>query len=366
MKKTHWLILIVTAILVSALFLGACSEEETTTSPSVAPPSTPTTSEPPPPPIELNYNTMGPPALKSAAIALEYLASEMEKRSEGRVKITILYGSPLAPPPGIYDAVASGTADMADCMATYFIGRLPASEIAELPIGCPSSIILTRALNDWYNKFKPPEWDEVKLLSIMSSPPAQIGTRSKAVRTIADIKDQTLRVPGSTVGNTITALGGIPRSIPIGEVFENLSKGVIEGCAMSVESYPGFHIHEAINYVTDVGTESSWGAFIFMAMNMESWNKLQPKDQETLAALATEAWEMRAEATDTDVEGAKGLLLSQPGREYIMLPAAEQAKLKDICQPLIEKYINDIKAIGLPGDEYVKYLQERIEYWKTH
>lgn len=344
MKKRNWLILGVTGALVVSLLLTACPAPEEK------------------PVIELKYNTMGPQALTSASIPLDWMASELPKRTEGRVEMTVLYGSPLAPPPAIYDSLATGVFDLADSMATYFIGRLPASEIGELPLGNPGAVVMSHALQDWYDKFKPEEWEEVKFLAVVSSPPAVIGTRDVPVRSLDDLEGLTLRVPGSTVAATVTALGALPRDIPVGEIYEQVSKGVVSGAALSIEAYPGFKLHEVIKYATDLG-DASWGCFIFMAMNRDSWNKLEKKDQQILAELALEAWESRARLVAEGEAAAKELFLAQPGREYITLPPAEIARIQQAAKVVVDGYIEDLEAKGMPGADYVEYLKERIDYW---
>jgi len=141
-----------------------------------------------------------------------------------------------------------------------------------------------------------------------------------------------------------------------------LSKGVADGIFVSIEAYRGFKFYEVIKYVTDC-REIGFGVFQYIFINKESWNKLQPEDQEALAAVALEYMELRDEMMDGDEMGAKELFLSQPGREWITLSSAEMEQFKEVRQVMIDEYISDMNAMGLPGADYIQYLEERIEYW---
>lgn len=359
MNKRSAFVLLILSILVSSLILAACSSTETTTSPTSSPAPT-TTTKPPVQPIELKLASLAPPTHKSAVATYEYMANEMEKRSDGRVKITIYWSASLAPPPGVYDAVLKGTCDIGEAVANYNPGRFPASEISDLPLGYPDALTTARALNDWYNEFTPPEWDDVKVLFLSGTPPTQIGTANKAVRTLDDIKGQTIRVPGAMVANIIEAMGAVPRPMPVTEVYEAMSKSVIEGVAISIEAYMGFKLHEVVKYATDM-QDVAWSSLLYTVMNKDSWNKLGAEDQKLLEQISMEAMELRAKMQDEDQETIKGIFLGMPGREYITLSQEEMEKFRDISQTIINAYISDMDAIGLPGATYIQYMQDKIK-----
>ena len=47
--------------------------------------------------------------------------------------------------------------------------------------------------------------------------------------------------------------------------------------------------------------------------------------------------------------------------EIIKLSDAEQAKVKTTLAPLYDKWVADMKAKNLPGDEVLKYFREAIK-----
>ncbi|MFC1905350.1 TRAP transporter substrate-binding protein [Chloroflexota bacterium] len=357
MKKVNWLVSIVTVLMVFALLLGACA-------PSAAPAPAPTPAPAPKPvePIELRYNTMAPPVHEAVAATLNHIAKELEKRTDGRVKMTIFWTSALASPPEAYKSVVNGLSDMTDSVAAFAAGKFPAAEIADIPIGYPSSYVMSHALNDWYNKFKPKEWDEVQFLFVVSPPPASIGTADKPVLKLADMKGVTIRTPGARIGTMLEEMGAVPRPMPITQVYESLSKGNIEGVALCLETYKSWKFDEIIKYNTEMD-DISWSTFIYHVVNKDTFNKMTPQDQKTFLEICAEAMDLRAKLSDKLLASGKKDFLALPGREINQLSAAEAAKFKAIADKMVAKYVSDMNDKGLPGAEYVKYLRERIAHW---
>ena len=63
-------------------------------------------------PIELTFSVQPPEVFKSQAMASEHIASETEKRTDGRVIISLYYNSVLAPPQAVFDSTLKGACDI--------------------------------------------------------------------------------------------------------------------------------------------------------------------------------------------------------------------------------------------------------------
>ena len=50
-----------------------------------------------------------------------------------------------------------------------------------------------------------------------------------------------------------------------------------------------------------------------------------------------------------------------PGREYITLSEGEMEKFRDISKTVIDAYISDMDAKGLPGAAYIQYMRDHIK-----
>ena len=105
--------------------------------------------------------------------------------------------------------------------------------------GYASGWVASQVYNDFYNEFKPKEFDAVKVLWMNASPNSAIATAKKPIRQLEDLKGMTIRAP-SMAGEVIKALGGNPAPTPMPEVYDAIAKGVIDGEASNFETLFAF------------------------------------------------------------------------------------------------------------------------------
>lgn len=114
----------------------------------------------------------------------------LDKASDGRIKINLLPAGNVAKPSGFYDAARTGVVDISDQALSYVPGRFPLLEVVNLPLifDFPASKAAAMTCMELYEKY--PEiraelgdLQEVKVLCIHASGPAQVNTVEKQVRT---------------------------------------------------------------------------------------------------------------------------------------------------------------------------------------
>ena len=104
--------------------------------------------------FNLTYAQFQPAAHFNNKLSEEY-AKEVEKRTNGRVKITVYSGGTLIAADKTYSGIVTGIADMGmSCMA-YTRGKFPLSEVIDLPLGYKTGVAATKLINLFYEKFKP-------------------------------------------------------------------------------------------------------------------------------------------------------------------------------------------------------------------
>src|SRR3989339_635553 len=97
-------------------------------------------------PVTLKFATFVTP-MHWVSISLDNWAKEVDKRTNGRVKVTMFPANTLAPGPQILDAVTKGIADIGYASISYTQGRFPLTEVVGLPLGYKSGLIGTRMMN---------------------------------------------------------------------------------------------------------------------------------------------------------------------------------------------------------------------------
>ena len=146
-------------------------------------------------PIKLKFANYFPVVHKNTVFGKEF-ADEIKKRTGGRVEISYYAGGTLLTAPKMATGVASGIADIGMAHCGYSRGRFPVMELMELPIGSPSAYVSTHVANDFFDKFKPKEWNDFVPLIFSTSPPAVLQTLTKPVRSLEEVKGLKIRGDG--------------------------------------------------------------------------------------------------------------------------------------------------------------------------
>jgi TRAP-type transport system periplasmic protein len=294
------------------------------------------------------------------AITLGNWCKEVEKRTNGRVKTRFYPGSTLAPPPQQYDAVVKGIADVGQHVLGYTMGRFPLSEVIDLPLGIPNGVVASRMMNEYYKKFNPKEFDEVKVLWLHGQGPGYVCTRNKPVQKLEDLKGMRLRTYGGNA-KFIAALGGAPVAMPMTEVYDALSRGMVDGLLSGIGPLYGFRTGEHIKYVT-LNNLTSYTACQAVVMNKKVWSSLPQDIQKILDGLSAEYIEIFGEAWDKQDKDA--LAYFKKSLQFVTPSKSEEQRWIDIgAKPLYEDYVKKMKEKGLPGDQALMFIQD---YLKQH
>jgi TRAP-type C4-dicarboxylate transport system substrate-binding protein len=183
------------------------------------------------------------------------------------------------------------------------------------------------------------------------------------VHKLEDLKGLVIRAPG-TIGKAVKALGGSPAPTPMSEVYDALSKGVIQGVFTGVMGLKDWRFAEVVGYTTLCWQVSSVYPF-YVVMNKRSWEKL-PQDVKEIFNKAVEEYKEKFALmwNSVEVEGKEFGL--KHGVEFIELSREEAARWRKAVQPVIDEYEKDMVGKGFGTDEvrgWVKFLEERMDYW---
>jgi TRAP-type C4-dicarboxylate transport system substrate-binding protein len=310
--------------------------------------------------IELTYSNFFPPAHFHSVLA-EQFCQEIEERTDGRVEITYYPGGSLTPAPGVYDGVVQGISDIGMSVLAYSMGRFPASELVDLPHAYPNGWVATKVANDFYEKFKPAEFDDVHVLYFHAHGPGVVFTTKKPVRQMEDLEGLVIRSTG--VGAKIMeALGAKGYGASQGEAYELMSKGTIDGSFTPREVLKGWKQAEVVKCVTgcyDVGNTTN----MFVVMNKDKWDSLPGDIKKVFTKVSTEWIEKHGKVWTYYDKIGMDYFLTFEGRELIELSPEEMARWVEATKPLMDEYIDEKTAMGLPAADYDEYLIQRVGYW---
>jgi TRAP-type C4-dicarboxylate transport system substrate-binding protein len=280
------------------------------------------------------------------AVVLQGWATEVEKATGGRVKLSMLPKHPSAPP-GTFDAVRDGLVDVSYVTASYTPSRHILPLMAELPGAGETALINSVAYSriHWKHFDKVGEYKGVKLLGVFTHGPGQMFTK-RPVASVNDVQGLKIRTGGGVAEAVAKALGASAFVKPAPESYELLKGGVADGVFFPMESIVSFKLDTVLEQATLFPGGMYSSAFGFF-MNEDKWNKLPKQDQaaieqvsgEHLALLAGQSWD------EADKKGLEALKKS--GVKIVNADPAFVAEVQKRSAPIVDDWIKKASAKGV-------------------
>jgi len=249
-----------------------------------------------------------------------------------------------------------GISDIGFSVLAYTRGKFPLTEVSDLPLGIKSGAVASRVINEYYRRFTPKEFDEVKVMYLHGHGPGILHTK-KPVNTLEDLKGMKIRCTGMAA-KIVGALGGVPVAMPMGDTYDSLSRGVVEGSMAPQEALQGWKWGEVVKYTIE-NFGSSYSTGMFVVMNRQKWNAL-PADVQGIIEQVNEEWIDRQGKTwdEIDKEGRDFTL--KLGNKIIPLSKEEDARWAKAVRPILDDYVKNMNEKGLPGAEVLKFYLDTI------
>ena len=286
---------------------------------------------------------------------------QVEKATNGRVKLQMLPKHPSAPP-GTFDAVRDDLVDVSYVTASYTPARHVLPLVAELPGGGATSVINSLAYSRMHWKYlqQVGEYKGVKLLAVFTHGPGQMFNTKRPINKVEDLSGMKIRTGGGIAEEMARALGASAFVKPAPESYELLSSGVADGTFFPLESIISFKLGSVVKYATLFPGgfySSSFGFF----MNQAKWDKLSKQDQdaitsvsgELLALLAGKAWD----ATDAAA-------LEEMKRANIQIDKASPELVQGVqerAKAINDKWVKDATAKGVDGAKVLAEFREEVK-----
>jgi TRAP-type C4-dicarboxylate transport system substrate-binding protein len=307
-------------------------------------------------PIELSYSIFFPAPHRNTVLAGEW-AKEIEKRTNEMVKITVYPGGTLTPADKCYDGVEKGISDIGMSVLSYTMGKFPLSEVIDLPLGYKSGVVATKLINSYYKKFRPKELDSTQVMYFHAHGPGFLHTK-KAVHKLEDLKGMKIRCTGMAA-KVVIALGGVPVAMPMGETYDALNRGVVDGSMAPQEALQGWKWGEVVKFTTEC-FGAAYSSGFFVVMNKDKWNKLSPDIQKIIARV-NEEWIEKSGRNWDEIERAGREFTLKLGNQIIPLSPEENERWAKAVYPILGDYVNRMKAKGLPGEEALQFCLDQLK-----
>ena len=310
--------------------------------------------------------TSWPKNYPGLGMAPEKIANLVEEMSNGQMQITVYGAGEQVPAFGVFDAVSSGSHQMGHSGGYFWKGKVPAAQFfTSVPFGLTADEI-----NAWVNRGGGLElWREIyEPFNIYPIPAGNTGTQmfgwfNKEINSLEDVKGLKMRIPGIG-GEVLKEAGGIPVTLPGGELFTALQTGVIDATEW-VGPYNDltFGFHQAAKYYYYPGWHEP-GPMLELLINMDAWNSL-PKHLQVIIETATKA--VNQDTLDEYLarnNQALTELVEVHGVELRKLPDDVIEEFRAISNEILSELAEEDEVIGKVYDSYIEFKNNVTEYHK--
>jgi TRAP-type mannitol/chloroaromatic compound transport system substrate-binding protein len=311
--------------------------------------------------------TAWPKNYPGLGMAPERIADLVEEMSNGQMKITVYGAGEQVPAFGVFDAVSSGSHQMGHSGGYFWKGKVPAAQFfTGVPFGLTADEI-----NAWTNRGGGLElWREIyEPFNIYPIPAGNTGTQmfgwfNKEINSLEDIKGLKMRIPGIG-GEVLKRAGGIPVTLPGGELFTALQTGVIDATEW-VGPYNDltFGFQQTAKYYYYPGWHEP-GSMLELLINKDAWDSL-PKHLQVIIETASKAvnQDILDEYTARNNKALRELV-DVHGVELRRLPDDVIAEFKIIANDILEENAAEDETVNKVYQSYLKFKNEVSEYHKV-
>jgi len=246
--------------------------------------------------ITLKVHHFLPATANAHRNVIEPWCAKVASESGGRLKCQIYPSMQLGGTPAqLFDQARDGVADIVWTVPTYAAGRFTKSEVFELPFMVRTAKGGSQALWTYVQSNALDEFKGTRLIFMHVHDGSVLHLAKRPVHTLEDLKGLKIRAATRINARMLSALGAAPVQMPLPQVPEALSKGVIDGAMVPWEGVPAVKLQEITKYSLDVppGAARFSNTIFAFAMNQAKYDSLPADLKKVIDAnsgLQTSAW----------------------------------------------------------------------------
>ncbi len=299
-----------------------------------------------------------PPKHPIVAKLMKPWAKDIKKATEGRVTVRVL-AKPLGPPPAHFDMAVDGVADITYGLHSFTKDdRFLRSRIGQFSFLGDSAVSTSAAYwNVYSGDLKAQEEHKgVKLLGLFVHGPGLFHNNQRPINSVEDFKGLKVRTPGGYIADLAGDLGITTQFMGPGQVFEKLSRGVIDGVTFPIEALKAFKLTKHVTNTMKIPGgiyNTSW----FLVMSDKKWASISEADQKAIMALSGEAFAKRAGAVWDAADKAGWDHVNGSSIKVDEAPEAVVAKIRELAGGYEAKWAEALKAQGFDGAKALSDLR---------
>ena len=300
--------------------------------------------------VTLRFFTGMTPSHYFSAQLMPFFAEEVEKRTQGKVKVELYPGGQLFGYRDGIDAATMGAVEMGLTAAGHWGGHNPVLKFSDYFLFIEDMDHWFRARDDVH-----PVLDSVfakKNIKVLfySAYGGNGICGKKPIETMDDIKGLKVRAPVPGALTCLKTWGATPAKIAAAEVYDAMGKGAIDACVSSWGSMYSRKYYE----VSDQFFGPIWWTVWVNFINLGTWNSLSPDVQKVILEVGRET-EERSLAIMKEFDEKSLAKLKEVGTLKVLTPEEKKAWGAPL-RAAYEGWVKECDDAGF-GDEARKIME---------
>jgi TRAP-type C4-dicarboxylate transport system substrate-binding protein len=302
------------------------------------------------------------PAKSLLSKGFDWLLTEIEKETQGRVKFERYYSGSLAKPNEQLRAASSGLAGLSLVVPSYVPAQLPLANVGSSPALWKDSWTGSKAYAALYNKVPAmrAELDKqnVQLISAFATPTYYLLGRKVDLHSLDQVKGMRIMSSGQ-IAVLLQSLGAQIVSVSTPEGYEALQRGTVDGAVYGLTAAATYGIQNVVQSLWEL---PMGGLPLLVVINKGVWNSISKEDQQTIQKVADAHPKAFHEIYQIGGD-EKSLAKFNAAHVKIIQPDAESLKtLHAAAEKIWAKWAKEQDAAGRPGTQvlnaFVKLTEE--------
>jgi TRAP-type C4-dicarboxylate transport system substrate-binding protein len=315
----------------------------------------------------LRFQTFVPAISNVYSNVLVPWMQNVEKESNGRLKFESFASMQMGGAPAqLFDQARDGVVDLVWSLAGYTPGRFPRSEAFELPFFTYDGEGSSKAAWEYMATFAADEFKDVKLLTCHTHGLNILHMKSKLITKASDLRGMKVRGPSRKATQFLSAVGAVPVGMPLPQIPDALSKGVIDGAIIPWDTAPAAKLDELTQFHSEFpkGQPGFSNSIQYLVMNKAKFDGLAPDLKQIIERNA-----------GLEASGMFGRLISEKdpvvrkavidrGNTVHVMGRVETEEFIKITAPISDEWVADMDKRGFDGKKLLQGGRDLINKYK--
>jgi TRAP-type C4-dicarboxylate transport system substrate-binding protein len=317
--------------------------------------------------VTLRVHTFLPSSSSAYTKIIRYWSEKVTKESEGQIQFKLFPAMQMGgTPQQLYDQAKDGIADIVWTLPGYTPGRFLKAEAMELPFLTHDAEGASKAAWHYVNANAGDEFTDVKLLAFTMHGRGVLHSRIKPINSLEHLQGLKVRGPTRLATKMLARLGASAVGMPLPQIPEAISRGVIDAVALPWDVVASVKIDEFCKHHTEIplSRPALYNATFAFAMNKPVYEKL-PKhlqsiiDQNSGANMSAYFGKVQGE-NDPVVRKAT---VNRGNTVYVM-SEAEADRLIRATEPVALDWVAELGTRGFDGKKLLAAAREAVATYR--